>query len=355
MNPSSSSGQRHAGSRLVWWGLAARLGLVSVVIVLLATHGDRLERPAPRTPASTQVVLPATTPASAPATAQLTPLGKSRKGYREFRNEKDGSVLIEVPAGTSWLGSSPEEVAAGNAHPSETPRRQVRLERFLIGKYEVTNAQYERFLADTDDPAGPLLHAGHEPDEGPGKDHRPHYPIGDPRYAKQSPSSDCPVNYIDWYDARAYCAWAGLKLPAEAQWERAARGDGPTPPLYPWGNEPPNAGGVYRANYATGQTFDADGYRFAAPVGSFPAGASPFGVHDLAGNVWEWCQDVYDRSYYLAGGPPEGSFGPAGCREYVAARGGGWGCNPFYLRPAFSHYDGFPLSRSDDVGFRVAK
>jgi formylglycine-generating enzyme required for sulfatase activity len=156
----------------------------------------------------------------------LTLLGPNTQGYNEYRNEKDGSVLIEIPAGTFTMGQ--ESVA--------TPVHQVSLSRYFIGKYEVTNAQYLAFLAATSDPAGPTSHQGHHPDEGANKNHTPAggAPVAWPPY---STTDDSPVIGVDWYGAYAYCAWAGLPLPTEAQWERAARGrDGRT---YPWGESAP--------------------------------------------------------------------------------------------------------------------
>ncbi|MBI4871933.1 MAG: SUMF1/EgtB/PvdO family nonheme iron enzyme, partial [Candidatus Riflebacteria bacterium] len=153
----------------------------------------------------------------------MASLGRNAQGLDEYRNEKDGSILIEVPAGSFEMGSTTTEVNGGLAASSETPRHTVQLSRYCIGKYEVTNAQYRNFLAATAELTGPTNHQGHHPDEGQSKNHPPSS-WDSSSYRFYSPEPDSPVLYVDWFDAYAYCVWAGLQLPTEAQWERAARG-----------------------------------------------------------------------------------------------------------------------------------
>jgi formylglycine-generating enzyme required for sulfatase activity len=209
----------------------------------------------------------------------------------------DGSVLIEIPAGSFTMGQ--DGVA--------TPVHQVTLSRYFIGKYEVTNAQYRAFLAATSDPTGPTQHAGHHPDEGTGYSHTPAGGSG-VDYSPYSVGDNNPVVGVSWYDCYAYCAWAGLSLPTEAQWECAARGSDAR--TYPWGNDAPDAGVVYRANYNPTGAWPPDsndGYQYAAPVGSFGAGApspradgtSPFGALDMSGNVWEWARFFWHTARLL--------------------------------------------------------
>lgn len=184
--------------------------------------------------------------------------------------------MVFVPAGTFPMGVSKPQP------DDEGPQHDVYLEAFWIDRYEVTNAQYRRCV---------VADACPEP-----KDLRYYQ---DPAYA------DHPVVYVTWYDARDYCHWAGKRLPTEAEWEKAARGsDGR---LYPWGDKLRRD--WLNADNRVGET---------SPVGSYPAGASPYGAYDMAGNVWEWVSDWY--------GPYPGStvqsdlFG----EKYKVVRGGSW-------------------------------
>jgi len=197
-----------------------------------------------------------------------------------------GMGFVLVPAGEFVMGSE-------HGDPDERPVRRVYVDAFYIGRYEVTNAQFEKF-----DPTH--------------------------RRTEFSPGDDMPVVAVSWDDASAFCRWLSQKegveyrLPTEAEWEKAARGPAQVGPRkYPWGDGDPPPSGSVLANLGPGRNQDAwaaDGHRFAAPVGSFPSGASVFGVHDMAGNVWEWCLDWYSADYYSKGavrnprGPTEGKW-----------------------------------------------
>ncbi|MGD9050076.1 MAG: formylglycine-generating enzyme family protein [Anaerolineae bacterium] len=224
----------------------------------------------------------------------------------------DGAAMVSVPAGTFLMGSTNGDPGAGD---NEKPRHTVYLDAFWIDESEVTNAQYRRCVE-----AGACQQPGCWEDD-----------------LRSAP--DQPVVCVTWHAAQAYAAWAGGRLPTEAEWEKAARGtDGRT---YPWGNSPPDC---IRANYlgCLGK---------ANAVGSYAPGASPYGALDMAGNVWEWVADPYDPQYYTLW-PQRNPQGPdAGDRRTV--RGGGFSDDPQVIRCAYRG-GGSPNYWGTDVGFRVA-
>lgn len=246
--------------------------------------------------------------------AELEYLRTNGQGYEEYRHRKTEMELIYVPPGEFQMGSTDGE-------SDEKPVHRVVLDGYLIGKHEVTNKQYLAFCkakGRTDPSAGSW-----------GKANDP-----------------LPVVNVSWEDAKAYCDWAGLALPTEAQWEHAARGkEGRT---YPWGNEAPDG---TRCN---SDGADSIKYENRSAVGSFPSGASPVGALDMSGNVWEWGADWYDDKYYAScGDGMRNPTGPAGGRSRVL-RGGSWifhgldlrGANRFWFEPGV---------RRNDFGFRVAR
>ena len=237
--------------------------------------------------------------------------------------------MVAIPGGTFDVGDP-------DGRPDETPR-PVTVTPFQLMRFEVTNAQFAAFVAET----------GHVTDPErrgfgyvwPGRWTK--VPGADWQH-RSGPASnrigldDHPVVQVSWNDAVAFCRHHGLRLPSEEDWEFAARGtDGR---IFPWGEAAPDEGGTRRANYGTNECCAADmtdGYHETAPVGSYPAGVSPFGLHDMAGNVWEWTAS------------PDGDSG-----KYVL-RGGGWGNNPFCLRVSYRHKNP-PDIGLDMVGFRCA-
>lgn len=173
-------------------------------------------------------------------------------------HEADGTVLVYVPAGEYTLG-------AEDLDPTSRPVHTVHLSGFWIGKHPVTNGQYAKFL-----------------EANPGQEEPRHWPKL--RFHRKKH----PVVGVSWFDAKAYCEWAGLTLPTEAQWEAAARGTDER--CYPWGDDLPTA------KHAV---FGRSGLRGATTkVGTHPSGAGPFGTLDQAGNVWEWCADGWNDHAY---------------------------------------------------------
>ncbi|MBX2997697.1 MAG: SUMF1/EgtB/PvdO family nonheme iron enzyme [Caldilineaceae bacterium] len=223
-------------------------------------------------------------------------------------NSIDGAIYVLVPAGEFLMGSS--------QNSSEQPQRTVYLDAYWIMQTEVTNAQYAKCVA-----AG----ACNPPNNSRWQD---------ALYA------DHPVTHVDWQQASAYARWAGGRLPTEAEWEKAARGtDGRT---YPWGNGEPNAQ-LCNFNRNVGDT---------TPVGSYPAGVSPYGAHDMCGNVREWVNDWYGSVYY-ASAPDRNPQGP-GSGQYRVLRGGSWYLNVNFVRSAHRLYI-HPDSWYSDFGFRSVR
>ena len=238
-------------------------------------------------------------------------------------SEVDGMELVYVPAGSFMMGSE-------DGDEDEKPVHELHLDAYWIDRTEVTNAMFERFVDAT----------GHDA----GSDWR----------NEASGKADHPVVSVNWHDAKAYCEWAGRRLPTEAEWEKAARGtDGR---VYPWGDAAPAGHLLNFADKRSGldwaDTAVDDGYERTAPVGSYPAGASPYGAADMAGNVWEWCADWYDENYYAVS-PKDNPQGPA-TGEYRVVRGGSWYSTVGNVRAANRAWF-TPDRRSGYSGFRCAR
>jgi len=227
----------------------------------------------------------------------------------------DGREMIEVPEGPFKMGSK-------EGDHDEVPEHQVYLATFYIDKYEVTQGEYDRFFKMTKrgKPFVPVF------DDDPSK-------ILKPEYAAMG---------MSWSDAAAYCQWAGKRLPTEAEWEKAAKGEGNR--RYPWGD-------TLNAKHANLDGED-DGFKYLAPPGKFEAGRSFYGVYDMAGNAAEWVADTYDEKYY-AKTPYRDPKGPEEGQNRVI-RGGSWRESPIGAR--VSKRFQAKLWRTDaTIGFRCAK
>ena len=246
-----------------------------------------------------------------------------------------GLTFVHVPAGWFTMGGN-------NGDSDERPVHRVYLKGYYISKYEVTNAQYCAFLN-----AYGNSYQGHKCIDIDDEDCQIYYSNG--RYYVKSGYENYPVIEVTWYGAKAFCEYYGWRLPTEAEWEKAARGtDGRK---YPWGNHDPYYNGKYYANYDPGD-YDADGYEYTAPVGSYPHGASPYGCMDMAGNVWEWCNDWYDSDYYSRS-PGRNPQGPSSGSRRVL-RGGSWDGSAGCIRCAYRYYYA-PSDSWDCVGFRPVR
>ena len=255
--------------------------------------------------------------------------------------------MVSIPAGAVQMGSTDGEAA-------ERPVHRVVVSAFVIDRFETTNAEFAEFVAATRhvtdaERTGVGWHWDAAWREARGTDWR--HPRG-PTTSNDGLARH-PVVQVSWNDARTYCQWRGKRLPTEAEWERAARGPGDR--KYPWGDTSPRDGARYRASYGRDRCCAADagdGYLFTAPVGSFPLGRSPFGVEDLAGNVWEWVEDSFDDAFYRRSPMVDPVNRMPTDRKVI--RGGGWGNDPWGLRSALRHANPPDIGLSM-VGIRCAR
>jgi formylglycine-generating enzyme required for sulfatase activity len=233
---------------------------------------------------------------------------------------RDGAPMMLIPAGEFWMGS-PE----GEGKEDERPRHQVFLDAFYMDKFEVTVLRYDQFMQSTDR-AKPM----------------------DWNQVDVTTQGKLPVVGVEWNDADTYCRWAGKRLPTEAEWEKAARGtDGRT---YPWGNEEPTArlANFGRQHSPTVKTYEDT----LVPVDHDEAGQSPYGLHHMAGNVFEWVWDWYEERYYRRS-PARNPKGPSHGTMRVF-RGGSLYNDPADVRSANRHR--FPSSTQlVSLGFRCAQ
>ena len=295
-----TSGRRR---RLPAWVMWAGIGIVGLVIVGLAIsiigNLDNKEKSG-----EDQLAMEATETGLS-TTKPSNPMAESILGVGSTKvNEKDGAEMVYVPAGEFLMGSGDSD-----ADSDEVPVHAVYLDAYWIYKYEVTNAQYRQCIIDGE--CGGNLNSYSE--------------------------NEYPAVYISWYEANDYCRWADGRLPTEAEWEKAARGEDKI--SYPWGESTPNC--------TLAQYDDCSGQLMK--VGSFPDGASPYDALDMAGNAWEWVADWYDADYYYDS-PTKNPTGPES-GFYRVLRGGSWIYNENHLRSSDRNRNN-PDSSDDYYGFR---
>jgi formylglycine-generating enzyme required for sulfatase activity len=366
------------------------LGIAAVIVLILAFllgRGGGSDGTARSTPAEAAQLIPTgealSTPAGStagqavstaplqdatlePASLSPMPLTATQTVGRDPRegtptgpaaiNPSDGAEMVFVPAGEFLRGLSEDHIArirslCPDCDPygwsDQVPQRRIYLDGFWIGRTEVTNAQFARFVANT----GYMTIAEQKQASyvfSPSLDDFPYVEGADWRHPS-GPGADIvgkegvPVTQVSWDDAAAYCEWAGGRLPTEAEWEKAARGEDGR--LFPWGDEPPDAS---RLNF----NLYFDGPQQA---GAYPQDASPYGALDMSGSLWEWVQDFYSESYY-ATAPDRNPAGPAQ-GEGHSLRGGSWGSQSqkfMHLVLTTSRLWNKPFIRSDVLGFRCA-
>ena len=299
-----------AGGVMLGLGIGSGKAVPTVniqVINTLTPMVNRTEAPISSSPAADT---PFTGTRSSP---QSNPVGQYKVGSVQV-SPKDGMTMVIVPEGDFIMGTADSDKSAPIG---EKPQHTVFLDSYWIDQTDVTNAMYVKCVKD-----GACK-------ESTFKD------------APDFNGDNQPVIGIGWDSAKAYCQWAGRRLPTEAEWEKAARGtDGL---IYPWGNQPPN-GSLANFNKSGGKTAD---------VGSFPAGASPYGALDMAGNVWQWVADWYDPSYYQSMTTWRNPTGPSSGYTRVV-RGGSLFFGPDDVRSAVRVVN-YASSGRSYFGFRCAE
>jgi iron(II)-dependent oxidoreductase len=319
--------------------------------------------------------------AAAPTATDAPSQQGVREGARTTAGNADDRLgeMVTIPAGSFLMGNNGHEGFGG---PEELPQHSVNLPAYQIGKYEVTRGQYRKFMeaggyedsrywstegwkwkeSEAIDYAGmngQVTHAvrphtkdkRHEPEHwaaeqewiGHGHDH--------PRFTQ---TDNHPVVGVTYYEAEAYCKWAGGRLPTEAEWEKAARWDEKQQHAntWPWGD----TWDPEKCNNAEDHSPAGGGYKVnqSAPVGSYPQGASPYGCLDMVGNAYEWVAG-WSKSYP---GNPE-PFDRT--NQYLSVKGGCWDDGPLGVRCSYRGWYLPPSSSgtgpddSDYIGFRVAR
>jgi sulfatase modifying factor 1 len=345
--------------------------LVVILVVLAGCH----EKPA-QIAVSGQLALTVRPPKEAITCESHIP-ARFAAAHAEVAARTDAAARVDAAShpGMIWIEGGTFQMGADNGQASEDeyPKHQVTVGGFWMDRTEVTNAQFAAFVRAT----GYITTAEKKPDweqlkkqlppGTPKPDESllvaaslvfspPDHPIALDDYSQwwawkkgaswshpDGPGSDLkgkmsyPVVQVSWYDAVAYCKWAGKRLPTEAEWEYAGRG-GLKDNVYPWGNEPVEGRGNFWEGHFPDKNTEADHYYHTAPVGSFQPNG--YGLFDMAGNVWEWCADYYNNNYYTTVNRSEGISNPRGPEKSYdpdepyavkrVVRGGSFLCNESY-------------------------
>ena len=310
--------------------MRSKLFALTVLVSMMLAACTAPPLPTATVPAPTNTLPPSSTPTPVPPTpTPVPPTPTPTLGIGStLLSEKDGMTLVYVPAGEFLMGSTDADTDAGS---EEKPQHKVYLDAYWIDQTEVTQGMYAKCVA-----AGNCKQRACTD--------LAIYPSGD----------NYPAICATWNDAQAYCEWAGRRLPTEAEWEKAARGtDGRK---YPWGNEPA-AGTLLNLADKSGTGINSDktiddGHADIAPVGTYPAGASPYGALDMAGNAWEWVADWYGRFYYDTS-PDRNPTGPASA-QMRGQRGGSCYFQAARARTAARGGD-VPDITYGDTGFRCSR
>ena len=258
----------------------------------------------------------------------------------DLRIKVDNPDIVIVKEGKFMRGSNEDDA---DAYDDEKPQREIYLDDFMIGKYPVTNEEFKEFIDD-----GGYDKARKDMWSEKGWQWREENKISEPEYwhDRKWNGPNFPVVGISWFEAEAYANWLSEKtghryrLPTEAEWEKSARGTDSS--KYPWGEN-------FDKNFCN---FNESGLNRTSPVGIFSKGKSHYGCFDMAGNVWEWCSDWYDGTYY-ANDPDRNPKGPSVGATRVS-RGGGWNDYAWGCRSTF-RLRGAPRVRRHALGFRLLR
>jgi formylglycine-generating enzyme required for sulfatase activity len=294
--------------------------------VPLPTTTAQIEAAVPAEPIPTDTPLPTETPTQTPSatptqTPTSTPTNTATATPDQYPQtilrSQDGMIMVLIPANTFTMGASENDFSAGQ---DERPEHEVRLSQFYIDKFEVNVEQYAAFLnrlgayeraCEKVDCAWPNELAGYT-------SYLLRQDLGDGtvQYFSKTGFANYPINHVSWYGAKVYCESVGARLPTEAEWEYAARGEDGR--IYPWGNIQPKPGGDLAI-------FQSESYEEMQPVDALPNGASPFAVFGMAGSMWEWTADWYKETWYEESNISNPTGPETGFARVI--RGGAWPFN----------------------------